>query len=117
VPRGVDSTRVKADVEAALARDGESLHTVVPLWTLNRRVRMRVADAFVGRRVQVDVWPNREADGEDNRTHEFCRVLSAAYNPDWGNQGTAVLVLEFEEGLGKQDLPIPMSMVAEIRTV
>lgn len=117
MPRGVSSTRVRAEVEAALTRDDAHLRTVVPLWTLNRRVRMRVADEFVGRRVEVDVWPTREDGQEDNRTHQFCRVLSAAYNPDWGHQGTAVLVLEFEEGLGKQDLPIPMSMVAEIRTV
>lgn len=116
MPHGVSSTRVREAINSALVVDGEDLHTIRPLWALPTEARVRVADSFVGLPVEVEVWPTRDPEEPTNWTVHSCRVLSAAYNKHWQN-GMTVLILEFEEGLKRRDLVVPMSSVRSIRTV
>lgn len=117
MPTGVSSGPITKAVKEALSEEGGLLHTTKPLYKMQWKVRLRVGEEFVGRRVEVDVWPNREPDDPENRTYMSCQVLSSGYNPDWGPKGTGVLVLEFEEGLNRKDLPIPTSAVHAIRAI
>jgi hypothetical protein len=117
MPTGVTAETVRLGIETTLLVEGEDMRTMRPLWEINVRARVRVCDEFVGRHVEVDVWPDRKEGDTRNHTVRYGRVRSSAWNSPWGPKGTAVLVLEFPEGMTKKDLPIPMSTVYAVRTV
>jgi hypothetical protein len=116
MPSGVNSAQERALIQSILVVDGDEMHTIQPLYKYENRTRVRVAERFVGRQVEVEVWPTREADHPLNTTWRECRVLTACFNATWGHKGTSVLVLEFDEP-NRRDLPIPMSTVHAIRTI
>lgn len=119
MPKGVSSAAARKQVESNIRRDGEQIHTVRPLYELESTVRLRMAELFFDREVEVEVWPNREKHDADNRTYRGL-VVSIAFNANW-SRGTGILVLEFPPappgGQTQRDLPIPMSQIYRIATV